>query len=218
MKSVLLVLMLCLGASGCATIKNMMAKQERLQNAVENKTYEMNVSELKQKVVEYFGGWRTVNPNENAKRIKADIDEGFVYSGKYYQKYEPGLVDFFSAMATRDKDYISEFFTQTNYHTLKDDENGFKFVFDGMVFEGQKVGDNQSKLMVHSFNNVEHGPYELDVDFAAFFLKYGSLFTIRQGPVLLEDSMQHARRDSMTEIDLFKTIDPNGYEQVTQEL
>jgi hypothetical protein len=119
-------------------------------------------------------------------------------------------------MGSQDKDYIKNFFTQTDYHTLKDDNEGFKFIFDGMIFDAKKVSETHSKLEVYSFNQVQHGPYKLDVNFLALITKYGSLFTIRRGPIVLDSSMQYAKRDMITEVDLFKKLNPTGYEKISQ--
>lgn len=220
MKVLVLAMISLTFLSGCASISNFvkkqMAQQERLHTAVRDKVYEKSVPELRRELKAYFGGWRTVTPNEQLAAIKEDIDKGFVYKGKYYQKYEPGLMDFFGALSTQDKEIIGDFFTQTNFHTISDDHNGFIYVFDGMIFEATKVEDHKTKLAVYAFDKVERGPYKLDVDFLAMFTKYGSLFTIRKGPVLLDKSRQFSRRDTMTEIDVFKKIDPNGYDQVVK--
>ncbi|MCB0420666.1 MAG: hypothetical protein KDD61_06705 [Bdellovibrionales bacterium] len=222
MKTVILGFIGLFVLSGCASIKNFvkteMAKQERLSTEVRNKVYDKSVPELRKEVVAYFGSWRRVTSDEKLQEIKEDIDKGFVYKGKYYQKYEPGLMDFIGALSTADKDVIGDFFTQTNYHTLKDDHTGFTYVFDGMVFDAKYVEDAKTKLEVYSFDEVQRGPYELDVDFMALLTKYGSLFTIRRGPVLMDKSIQYAKRDTMTEIDVFKTVDPEGYDSLVKGL
>lgn len=220
MKSIGLVILALSLTAGCASISNFVkqqvASQQRLQDAVKNKVYELSVADLRTQVVEYFGGWRSVTPDKRAQKIKENIDQGFVYQGRYYQKYEPGLGDFFSALSTQDESYLKDFFTRANFHTLKDDKDGFKFVFDGMIFEATKIDEKHSKLTVYSFSDVERGPYKLDVNFLALISKYEGLFTIRRGPVLLEESMQYAQRDMQTEIDLFKKIDPQNYEMTSQ--
>lgn len=114
----------------------MIERQQKAAQVVKNKTYDLTLEELREKTISYFGGWRQTNPNENAKRIKEEIDKGFVYNKQYYQKYEPGLLDFIGALSSSEKDSVEKYFTKANFHTLQDSEETFKFVFDGMIFEG----------------------------------------------------------------------------------
>jgi hypothetical protein len=200
--------------SSCGSIGKMIERQNKAAQIVKNKTYDISLDELREKTIEYFGGWRSVNPNERAKRIKEEIDKGFVYNKQYYQKYEPGLLDFIGALSSSEKDSVEKYFTKANYHTIEDTGETFKFVFDGMIFEGKKVDDNSSKIKVLSFSEIERGPYQLSVNWIALLDKHRGLFSIRKGPVLLNKSMKYSNRDQITEIDLFKHIAPEEYEQL----
>lgn len=122
--------------NSCGSINKMIERQQKAAQVVKNKTYDLTLEELREKTISYFGGWRQTNPNENAKRIKEEIDKGFVYNKQYYQKYEPGLLDFIGALSSSEKDSVEKYFTKANFHTLQDSEETFKFVFDGMIFEG----------------------------------------------------------------------------------
>lgn len=200
--------------NSCGSINKMIERQQKAAQVVKNKTYDLTLEELREKTISYFGGWRQTNPNENAKRIKEEIDKGFVYNKQYYQKYEPGLLDFIGALSSSEKDSVEKYFTKANFHTLQDSEETFKFVFDGMIFEGKKVDENSSQIKVLSFTKIERGPYQLDINWIALLDKHRGLFSIRKGPVLLNNSMNYANRDQITEIDLFKHIAPEEYERL----
>ncbi|EQC47238.1 hypothetical protein [Bacteriovorax sp. Seq25_V] len=204
--------------TSCSSITKLINEQKRLATAVQDKSYDLSLETAKAEVISYFGGWMSVDPSERSKKIREDIDKGFIYNGKYFQKYEPGLFDLFNSMTSKEKDSIKKFFTTNNYHTLQDTKDGFKFIFNGMLFVGNKVAKNKVKLEVLVFNNLERGPYTLDVNWLAFLDKHSSLFSINKGQILIEKSLKHTTRNTPAEIDLFKKLDPKAYEQISKSI
>lgn len=200
--------------TSCGSLSRYIEGQKRLSEAVQNKTYDLSLTEAKSEIIKYFGGWRQINPNEKLKRIREEIDKGFVYQKEYFQKYEPGLIELFTSITSEEKDSIQKYFTQTNYHTLEDTKNSFKFIFDGMLFTGKEIEPNKVKIQIKTFYDIERGPYQLSVNWLALLNKYEGLFSIRRGPILLDKSMKHAKRDQIAEIDLFKQITPDEYKRI----
>ena len=210
----LIISIIFVSFTGCGSISKFIEKQNRASKAVKDKEYNLTLGELKEGLVKYFGGWRSTNPNKRAQRIKEEIDKGFIYKKQYYQRYEPGLLDLIGALNSQEKDSFNKFFTKNSFHTIEDDKDGFKLVFDGMIYEGIRVDDSKSKIHVYEFENIKYGPYELDVNWLALLSKHGSIFSIRSGPVLLDKTMKYAKRSSLTEVDLLKTLDPAAYEKL----
>ncbi len=216
MKKLTCILFLVLTISSCGSLTKYIEQQKKLNQAVQSKVYNISLSDAKAGVTDYFNGWRSVDTSDNAKRIREELDQGFVYKKQYFQKYEPGLFDLFSALTSSEEKSIQKYFTKNNYHTIEDTKTSFKFIFSGMLFQGTKIGANQVKIEALSFNALERGPYQLDVNWMAFLSKHQNLFSISKGKVLLEDSMKYSKRDDLAEIDLFKKLDPKGYEKVIQ--
>ncbi|WP_372655203.1 hypothetical protein [Halobacteriovorax sp.] len=216
MKQLGIFLILIITLTSCGSLTKFIEQQGKLSSAVKTKTYNISLKEAKERVVKSFSGWRSVEPGKNARYIREEIDKGFVYKKQYFQKYEPGLFELFTALSSSEKDSVEKYFTKNDYHTLEDTSTSFKLIFGGVLYQGKKIASNQVKIEAYSFNQLERGPIELNVNWTAFLTKHQSLFSLSEGKVLLDDSMKHSRRNELVEIDLLKTLDPIGYKKIIQ--
>lgn len=217
MKQLSIFLLLTLTLTSCGSLTKYIEQQRKLSSAVKTKTYNISLKEAKERVVKSFSEWRSVEAGENARHIREEIDKGFVYKKQYFQKYEPGLFELFTALSSSEKDSIQKYFTKNDYHTLEDTPSSFKLIFGGVLYQGEKIASNQVKIEAYSFNQLERGPIELNINWTAFLTKHQNLFSLSAGKVLLDDSiMKYSRRNELVEIDLLKALDPDGYKKIIQ--
>jgi len=211
MKILFILISLSVFAS-CGSIGNFVAKQKRIETAAAEHVYSIPISEFKDNLIDYFGGWRTASIKNDRHQKK--IDAGFVWKGSYFKKRDLTFSEIINSLSGNEKKNLGKFFTENNFHTIEDNSKEFILVFEGVLYKGISIEKNKTKIEVYSFDKLEYGSYKLDVNYLALFTRHASLIDIKTGPVLLDKSMKYAHRVPLIETDIFHNLDVKSYEMV----
>lgn len=212
MKELLAPFLILFSFVSCSLINDIAKKEKLGYEAAKDKVYNLSLAEVKKGNLKYFNSWRS----SNHQTIKKDFDEGFVYKGKYFQKYEPGLMAIFNSLSQNDRSRLSRYFTEADYFVLEDTNKNYKLVFDGQIYEANLIAPNKVKIQVHTFRKLVYGRPSLSKNFANFLKGKGMLSLIRSGPIILDQSRKFATRDLSAEAGIFKVLDPKGYDKATK--
>ena len=231
------VLLLAFLFASCGTIKEFIKKGEthqKMATRLDNDSYNMDVKTLKEKVVTSFNGdhesptiMLPMNPAEGGtleqqsdrRQAITDAldDQGFSYKKQMYKNDLD--INWLGLWKNQEKELasIKSKIKTGPYHVVEDTKESFMIVKGINVYKGESTGKGQSKLTIYEIKQLVRDPMQVNM---AWFktLSTGKLwFSIDQGPVSLEKSLDTAKKDKLKELSMLHYLDQNKFVTWEQE-
>ncbi|MBC7714907.1 MAG: hypothetical protein H7177_16285 [Rhizobacter sp.] len=222
-----IILILIFITSSCSMFGDAFKKaavHEKMVTQLDQTPYEMNLTDLQAKVVEYMGSMNlngkwvyTANPGGNQLQrmtaINEQMEEGFVYKQNFYSSTWSPDMSLFSG----DMDKIKKSIFTSSYHVIENNENEFIIVKGNTIYEAHKAGVNKSSLKVYQLTDVVR-PLDVNLDWWKLLRGKGLLANLSQGPVDFASSRKYQEEDKVRKISLFFFIDKERAEKMEADL